>query len=138
MAITYHLPEDVVKSTAIPISGRFLAHNRGNAAARAFLAADLHLGTRQLVLPTMTQAASLARINVTYAWWAAKRLEERAAIEGGMIPLVPPRLVAPETNGLALPALSEIPNDAWSAAKDLVAKYGPGVVFDQLIAPAIA
>ena len=114
MAITYHLPEDVVKSTAIPISGRFLAHNRGNA------------------------AASLARINVTYAWWAAKRLEERAAIEGGMIPLVPPRLVAPETNGLALPALSEIPNDAWSAAKDLVAKYGPGVVFDQLIAPAIA
>ncbi len=136
MANHYHLPDDAVNVTAIPISGRYLAHTHSDAVERAFLAADLHLGTRQLVLPTMTQAASLARVNVTYAWWAAKRLEERRAIEAGLIPLVPPHATAPKVK--ALPASLDAPVDAWGIAKDLVETFGPGVVFDQLIAPALA
>jgi hypothetical protein len=99
MARHYHLPEDLVK-VVVPVSGRYLAHNRLNAIERAFLAADLHEGAAELVAPTLKQAAHLARINPTYAWWAAKRLAERAAIEAREIPLVPPRLV--KTNGHAL------------------------------------
>jgi hypothetical protein len=168
MAI-YHLPDGPVNATSIPISGRFLAHTHSSPIERAFIAVDLYSGERQLVLPTMTQAARLARINVTYAWWAAKRLEERAAIEAGMIPLVPPHLaVEPDTralprtedpsqpcetsgfyrrdqiqkaNGKALPAASvllDAPVDAWALAKGLVETFGPAVVFDTVIAPAIA
>jgi len=70
MAI-YHLPDDAVNVTAIPITGRHLAHARSSPIERAFLAADLHSGAKQLVSPTMMQAAHLARVNSTYAHWAA-------------------------------------------------------------------
>jgi hypothetical protein len=90
-----------------PITGQFLAHNRDSQVVRAFYAEDLHSGAKRLVEPMMTQAAYLARVNVTYAWWAHKRQAERAAIEAGFVPLVPSRLVAPATNG-HLPAVSEI------------------------------
>jgi hypothetical protein len=71
------------------VSGRYLAHCRLDPVHRAFIAADLHSGVLQPTKLAMTQAASLARINVTYAWWAKKRQAERAAIEAGLIPLVP-------------------------------------------------
>ncbi len=135
MANYYHLPASTVNATAIPVSGRWLAHNKLGMVARGFVANDLFMGTKQLVLPTMTQAARLARVNPTYAWWAAKRLAERTAIEAGEIPLV-----VPQTNGKALqalPACLDAPVDAWALAKNLVETFGPAVVFDQVIAPAI-
>jgi hypothetical protein len=67
MAKHYHLPDYTVNVPAVPISGRFLAHNHLDPVARAFMATDLFMGVKQLVLPTMTQAALLGRTNVTYA-----------------------------------------------------------------------
>jgi hypothetical protein len=43
----------------VPITGRFLAHNRKNRIERAFLAADLHTGAKGLVEPTVSQSALL-------------------------------------------------------------------------------
>ena len=82
-----------VNVTALPVSGRFLAHNHCSPVERAFMAADLFRGATQLVMPTMVQAAHAARVNVTYAWWANRRLAERAAIEAGQIPLAPAKAV---------------------------------------------
>jgi hypothetical protein len=107
MANHYHCAQDVVK-LVVPISGRYLAHSHLDAIERAFMAADLHQGMKQLVLPTMTQAASLARVNVTYAWWAAKRLAERAAIEAHEVPLVPPHLARTNSRALSVPLVPEI------------------------------
>jgi hypothetical protein len=103
-------PEVRVNTQTTPISGRYLAHTHASPVERAFVAADLYLGTRELVLPTMTQAASLARVNVTYGWWALKRLAERAAIEAGHIPLAPAHCATSKTNGhaLSVPLVSEI------------------------------
>lgn len=93
----YHLPEPGVNST--PVTGSYLSHNHLDPVHRAFFASDLHSGARRLVQPTMMQAAFLARINVTYAWWAHKRRDERGVIELGLVPLVPPH---PKTNGTVL------------------------------------
>jgi len=101
------LPDYTVKPTAI--SGNFLARNRYDAVAHAFFACDLYTGAKELTKPTMLQSAYLARVNVTYAWWAHKRQAERAAIEAGVIPLVPPQLA--KTNGSVLPALVPDIND---------------------------
>jgi len=71
---------------------------------------------------------------------SGERLEERAAITAGIIPLVPPHLAVPKTNGKVLPALPaslDAPVDAWALAKSLVKTFGPAVVFDTVIAPAI-
>jgi len=53
--------------------------------------------------PTMLQSAYLARVNVTYAWWAFKRQAERAAIEAGLIPLVPSERAKANGTSLAVP-----------------------------------
>jgi len=83
------------------LTGRFLAHNQQSRVVRAFLAADLHSGTKQPVKLTMVQAAYLARVSPAYAWAAEKRMEERPAIEAGYVPLVPAG--AARTNGNMLP-----------------------------------
>jgi hypothetical protein len=103
-------PEPPVKTVTDVVSGRYLAHTHATPVERAFMAADLFMGTRELVLPTMTQAAALARVNVTYAWHALKRRGERAAIEAGHIPLVPARTTPKKTNGgaLSVPLVPEI------------------------------
>jgi hypothetical protein len=72
------------------ITGRFLSHTRMPNVGRAFLAADLHAERVMLVDPTLTQAARLARVNYTLAWWATRRQEQRSDIMGGLLPLVPP------------------------------------------------
>lgn len=105
------MPDPIVpvNTATAPISGNYLAHTHATPVKRAFMAADLFMGTRELVLPTMTQAAALARVNVTYAWHALKRRGERAAIEAGHIPLVPARTTPKKTNGaLSVPLVSEI------------------------------
>jgi hypothetical protein len=102
MDTPYHLSVPTVNAT---ITGRFLAHSPASAVARAFRAADLHTGAVQLVQPTMVQAAYLAGTSTTYARQAALRLAERAAIENGTIPLMPPARAIPRANGLALAVL---------------------------------
>jgi hypothetical protein len=95
MANTYL--EYGVNSTSI--TGRFLAHNRHSRVDRAFFAADLYFGAKRLTMPTLVQAALLAGVNRTYAFWATKPQAQRARpeIEAGLMPLVP--AVPARTNG---------------------------------------
>jgi hypothetical protein len=95
MASTYHLHGPAA------ITGRYLSHNGESRVVRAFLAADLHSGAKQLVKPTMLQSAFLAGVNRTYAHWATKRQAERFEIEAGLVPLVPPPVS--KANGSMLP-----------------------------------
>ena len=93
--VMYHLPVPATMP-AIPVRGRFLAHNHYDRIGRAFLAADLVTGVTVLVKPTLVQAAFLAGVNRNYAGWAVKRLANRAEIENGLTPLVP---ASPGSNG---------------------------------------
>jgi hypothetical protein len=76
--------------SSTPVSGRFLAHNQLSLVKKAFVGADLTTGRRPLVVPTVLQSAMLARVKPTYVHYALKRQDERAAIEAGLVPLVPP------------------------------------------------
>jgi hypothetical protein len=97
MALQYQLPEST--AMAVPtLSGQFLARTQASRVIRAFYAADLHSGAKRPAKLTMVQSAFLARISTTYAWWAEKRMAERAQIEAGLIPLVPAAPAA-HTNG---------------------------------------
>jgi hypothetical protein len=58
-----------VNGPVTSVTGRFMAHTHRSIVARAFMAADLHLGVTQLVAPTVTQSAHIARVNLTY--WAS-------------------------------------------------------------------
>ena len=95
----YHPKLNGVNPT--PISGRYLACNKFSPIKRAFIAADLCLGTSFLTAPTQTQSAALARVNTSYLHWALKRITERAEIERGHVPLIPSHgeVVVPKTNG---------------------------------------
>jgi hypothetical protein len=105
----YHLPLPDYTANSAAISGDFLARNQESRVVRAFFAADLRLGARRLENLTRLQAASLARVSPTYAYWAEKRLDQRAAIEAGLIPLVPAQLA--QANGTPLaPVASAPPN----------------------------
>jgi hypothetical protein len=95
---------------AAPISGRYLAHNRHDHVAHAFFAGDLVLGKTRLVQPTVTQAAFLAGVNRAYVHWAIKRQDERAEIEAGLIPLVPPPLPRADGNMLPMSITGRIPD----------------------------
>lgn len=85
----YHLPTSGVNPT--PITGRALCHSTAPLVERAFVAWDLISGAHYLVSPTITQAAGLARVNRTYAFWAGQREAHRAQILSGELPLVPAR-----------------------------------------------
>jgi hypothetical protein len=115
MANFYQLmqPAAMRRST---LAGRFLAHNRRSRIERAFMAADLRAGAKTLVEPTLRQAAMLAGVNPTYAWWAARRIAERAEIEAGFVPLVPPRI----NGGTALIVANNGIDDAESRADRLL------------------
>jgi hypothetical protein len=97
----YHSKPNGVNPT--PISGSFLARNHAGMATRAFMAADLHLGTSVLTAPTQPQAAALARVNARYVYWGVKRQAERADIEAGRIPLIP----NPKTNGMTASGIDD-------------------------------
>ena len=91
----------------VPLTGRYLAHNHLDRLHRAFLAADLHAGKYALATPTLVQAAALARVDRTTAWWASHRQSERAEILAGLMPLIPPR-PAPAKPHLSDSELAEI------------------------------
>jgi hypothetical protein len=88
MANYYQLREPVAMPVPI-LSGHYLARNRESHDVRAFFGAELHLGIKSPGKLTRLQAAFLARVSPTYVWWAEKRMDQRAAIEAGAIPLVP-------------------------------------------------
>ena len=85
----------IVRVPSMPVTGRYLAHSKLSSVERAFLASDLVSGDKRLVRPTIAQAAMLARVNKTYAWWATKQQDNRFNIEAGYLPLVPQRVKAP-------------------------------------------
>jgi len=109
MAPHYQLPE----SAAMPIpslTGRFLAHNRHSRVDRAFFAADLYFGAKRLAMPTLVQAAILAGVNRTYAFWATKPQAQRARaeIEAGLVPLVPAAPARTNGNGTVQPVVPDV------------------------------
>src|SRR6202035_4822065 len=55
----YRTPFGSVNST---VTGRYLAHNHLNRVGKAFLARDLSVGAKQMIEPTIFQAAMLARV----------------------------------------------------------------------------
>jgi hypothetical protein len=81
--MAHHL-ENINTSPVASVTGRQMTLVK-----RAFTAADLVLGAKRLVEPTVVQAAALARISRAYAGWAVKRMDERLDIERVLIPLVP-------------------------------------------------
>ena len=109
----YHLTLPDYTTNSAAISGNFLARNRHDAVAHAFLASDLFTGAKTLTKPTMLQAVHLARTNPTYAWWAFKRQAERGEIEAGLIPLVPaaPRHMNGDGTALTVPPVVPDIND---------------------------
>jgi hypothetical protein len=68
-----HVPTRIRVDASMPVTGRYLAHNKLGRVERAFLASDLISGDKRLVKPTIGQAAMLAGVNSTYAWWASKQ-----------------------------------------------------------------
>jgi hypothetical protein len=131
MAHIYPLSTCGVNPTVV--TGRFLAHNHLNPIAHAFLAADLHEGVKLPTELTMTQSAYLARVNVTYAWWAKRRQKERRAIEAGLIPLVPARFSIPKVNGSTLPMVNRV-EIADAELLDIARIVGPTRMVDAAIA----
>jgi hypothetical protein len=87
----------IVRAASMPVTGRYLAHNKLGRAERAFLASDLISGDRRLVQPTISQAAMLAKVNATYVWWAGQREAHRDEVLQGWLPLVPPREIKSST-----------------------------------------
>jgi hypothetical protein len=57
----------------------------------AFAGADLYTGRKQLVEPSLAQAAVITGSDVSSVWWALQRERFRDDILGGWMPLVPPR-----------------------------------------------
>ena len=104
-----------------PVTGRWLAHAKLSAVERAFIGSDLVDGRLQLVKPTLTAAAHLARTNTSYVQWALQRQAERLAIEAGAVPLVPAQRPA------LPPSIS-----AQARLAGLVAELGSNQVLDLL------
>jgi hypothetical protein len=131
MANHYHLSEYGVNS--MPITGQYLDHTQKSRVERAFIAADLFVGAKHIINPTLVQSAYVASVNRTYAWWATKRQAERVEIEAGLIPLVPPSHFAPKAcstvNTLPVPQI-EIPD---RALVEFVRAIGVGRVLDAAV-----
>jgi hypothetical protein len=131
MATHYQLTE--LAAMPVPsLTGRYLAHNQEPRVVRAFLAADLHRGVKQLTKPTLTQAAFLAGVNRTYAFWATRRQDERFAIEAGYVPLVPVAPARANGNG----AVQPMPNAGIDDAQLMHIANQVGA--DRMLAAAIA
>jgi hypothetical protein len=112
-----------------PITGRYLAHAKHTHAEWGFIGADLVTGRRQLVHPTVVQAASLAHgVNRSAVHWALQRSNQRMAIEAGAISLVPPRPLK------ALPA----PVSVEERLADIVSDVGLAAAYTALQALGMA
>jgi hypothetical protein len=118
-------------SGPVVVTGRFLAHNHLDMNGRSFLAAGLNMGLIRPDQLTLKQSALLARVNVTYAGYAAKRWEQRADIQAGLIPLVPGRVTNGNGNGngyVAPVAMIEAIDDISAKLDAIGHAYGPDVL----------
>jgi hypothetical protein len=102
----YHSQTNGVNSAAL--SGNTLAYSHADLITRAFWGADLVEGVKYLIAPKQNQAAALVGVHPTYVCFALRRMAQRADVEQGKIPLIPPPAVVPKTNGTALTAASGI------------------------------
>ena len=84
----------IVNSASRVVTGQWVAHAQKTLHERAFEAADLVNGVSLLVRPTASQSAPLWRVNQSYVGWALKRQKERKLILSGVVPLVPPMVLA--------------------------------------------
>jgi hypothetical protein len=101
--VHYDQPQCGVNPT--PISGPYLSRNWLSTKGRARLAVGLYRRTKQLIEPTMVQAAWLARVSTASAWLEYKRQAEHAAIQAGRVSAVAPQQrVVSEINGTTHPA----------------------------------
>jgi hypothetical protein len=129
--MAYNLKLNGVKSAAL--SGNDLAYSHASEITRAFWGADLVSGARYLIAPKQNQAAALVGVHPMYICWAVKRGAQRADIEAGRIPLIPPHgeHVVPKTNGTALTATSGIDDSS-------LVKLVRAVGIDRVLTAAIA
>ena len=133
MAPHYQLPESAAMPIIPTLTGHYLARNGESRVVRAFLAADLHSGTKRLAKPTRLQSAYLARISPTYVCWAEKRMDERWQIEAGLIPLVPAAAARTNGNGTVQPVAPDAGIDD-AELRHIAHLDGP----DRMLAAAIA
>ncbi len=86
-------------------------------------------------MPTLVQAAILAGVNRTYAFWATKPQAQRARIEieAGLVPLVPAAPARTNGNGTVLPV---VPDGGIDDAQ--LAHIASLVGVDRMLAAAIA
>jgi hypothetical protein len=140
MASTYHVTESTVNS-AVPVSGRFLAHNHYGKVVRAFFGGDLVAGDKWLANPTISQAARLVGVCPTYVQWALLRQSQHREIIRGIIPLVPGQHVAPKTNGTAAP-VTLVPSPPESPASKIddgdIIKFVRAVGVSRVLEAAVA
>lgn len=100
---------DCISQIVKTYTGAWLALNKASPVIRAFAAADLVTGDRQLVQPMKTQAARLCRVPSSYVLWAIRNVADRELIEAGAQPLVPtPMLALPKPVEVSDPELIEI------------------------------
>ena len=78
------------------VTGQYLSRARWTRRERYFVGADLYRGVKQLIEPTLAQAAFLAGSNVSAVWWACQREDHRDEIIPGLMPLMPPRPKKPQ------------------------------------------
>jgi hypothetical protein len=112
------------------ITGRFLAHNRLDQIDRDFLGADLHAGKLLLIEPTLGQCSMLVRANRIAVSWAFKRLGERAEIQAGYIPLVPPKITEQDRRQNAQAFIDAIPE---ADLINFVRSVGVGRILDAAV-----
>jgi hypothetical protein len=138
----YDYSDPAARPASTLIGGQYLARNRLSLVARAFLAADLRSGAKVLTEPTLQQVATLARVNVSYCWWAERRKEKRWMIEAGFTPLVPATPARPTGTALAVVAndnepgirLADCIGIGDSELRHIATLVGP----DRMLAAAIA
>jgi hypothetical protein len=87
-SLTY--PTRFVPVNYSTVTGQYLSRARWTRRERDFIGRDLYRGVKQLVEPTLAQAAFLAGSNVSAVWWACQRENYRDEITSGLLPLVPP------------------------------------------------
>jgi hypothetical protein len=124
-----------VYSPASSVSGRQIAHGKGNAVQRALLAADIVRGKVALHRPTMGQAASLLKVCPSYVAAAVAigdDIDARIAVLRGRRPLiVPPVKAEPETLAKHFSRASKA--ERVEAAREL----GAGTVWDEMLNPLL-
>jgi hypothetical protein len=73
-----------------PVTAAQLAHGDLSKVQKAFLLADIFLGRRELIEHSVAGLGRYEQLNPTYIHAALQRMDQREAIEAGILPLIPP------------------------------------------------